>query len=145
MSEEKNPRVALLGKMIGLSPEFWPYPVPKWLGLELLEIEEGALKGRVLVREEWLNPLGIMHGGIMATLMDEAMGMCSFSLNRPNGHASINMNVDFLYSANKGDYVYVEAEIIRKGKKIVHAESRLRNEKGELIAKSTSNLAVVGH
>jgi uncharacterized protein (TIGR00369 family) len=144
MSTEVNPRVEMLRKMIGTDPDFWPFPIPKFLKMQLLEVEEGFVKAKFVVQKEWLNPLNIMHGGILATLMDELMGVGSYTLNRPNGHASINMNIDFLYGAKEGDVLIAEGILLRKGKKIVHAEAKVWNEAGTLIAKSSSNLAVVG-
>lgn len=140
---DTNPRVELLSKMIGVSPDYWPIPIPKWLRMELVEVTEGAATVKTVVQPEWLNPLGIMHGGILVTLMDEMMGLCGYTLNNPQGYATINLTADFLKSAKQGDTIIAKGKVIKKGMQIIHAESTIENTKGEIIAKSTSNLLAI--
>jgi len=126
--------------MIGTDPRYWPYPIPRNLGAHLLEVEEGRAKIKVTVQADWLNPLKIMHGGIMVTLMDEMMGLCGYTLNQPHGYATINLTADYLASAKEGDILYVYGEIEKKGRQLIHAVSYIEHENGRKVAKATSNL-----
>lgn len=137
---EKNERVELLSKMIGVDPQYWPYPIPKNLKLQLLEVEAGSSKMKTIVQKDWLNPLNILHGGIMVTLMDEAMGMCGYTLNNGQRYATINLNADFFASAKENDVIYIYGKIEKIGRQLIHAVSHIENEQGRVIAKSTSNL-----
>lgn len=135
-----NERVELLSKMIGLDPKFWPYPIPKNLKLELVEIKEGEVVMKTIVQKDWLNPLLIMHGGIIVTLMDEAMGICAYSLDNGQRYATINLNADFFSSAKENEIIYIFGKIEKRGRQLINAIARVENENGKIIAKSNSNL-----
>lgn len=111
-----------------------------WLHTKVLEVEEGRVKMEFKVESYMLNPLGIMHGGIMATILDEVMGSVSFTLGRTNGFATINMNVDFLKPAKSGDIIWAEGTIVRAGKSVLHIKAELYNAQNHLLAKATSNM-----
>ncbi len=117
-----------------------PSPTGRWLGGMLLAAEPGSLTVQFTVREEFCNPARILHGGIAATMMDDLMGITVFSLRLDVFFTSVNLNVDFLYAAPLGTTVVARSEVVRQGKKIIHAECRLTDEAGRLVAKATSNL-----
>lgn len=139
---ETNERVELLSKMIGTDPKFWPFPIPKNFQVHLLDVEIGYIKFKVTVQEEWLNPLKILHGGVMMTLMDDAMGMAVYSLHQDNRFATINMNTEFFKSSRTGDTIFISARIEKPGKQVIHAVSHIENDAGLTLAKSSSNLVV---
>lgn len=139
----ENLRVKLLSQMIGISPDYWPYPIPKMLGMQLLEVGEGTAKVKVVVKSEWLNPTGIMHGGLLVTLMDEMMGLCAYTLNMPAPFSTINLTADFFRSAKAGEELIAEGRMIKAGRQIVNAESSIFNSEGKLVCKSGSNLLAV--
>lgn len=129
-----------MSQMIGIEPKFWPYPIPRNLNIELLEVEEGYIKMKTQVVKDWLNPLKIMHGGIMVTLMDEAMGICGYTLNSEHGYATINLTADFFSSAKEGDEIFIYGKIEKKGRQLIHATSYIEHSSGKIVSKSTSNL-----
>lgn len=145
MSENVKPneRIQLLSQMLNMDPKFWPYPIPKMLNMKLIEVQEGYAKVEVIVQKEWLNPVGIMHGGLLVTLMDEMMGLVGYTLNLPNAYATINLQADFLKSVTAGETIIAEGKICKSGKQIVNAESNVYNTKGQLICKSGSNLVAI--
>lgn len=137
MSE--NPKVQLFRSAIGNN--FWQekYPIIKLLNGKVLEVEEGHLKFEFIVTKNLLNPNGILHGGIMATMLDELMGAALFTMNNENPFATINLNVDFLSAARENDVIIGIGEVIKNGKTVANTKAKLLlNEK--VIAKGTSNL-----
>ncbi|MEN9447103.1 MAG: hypothetical protein RJA25_393 [Bacteroidota bacterium] len=133
-------RVELLRSQIGKDKWQYDYPLMDWLKLRVIEVEEGYIKMECDVRKDMLNPNGIMHGGMMATLLDEVMGAASFTLGRPTGFATINMNLDYLYSAKAGETIHAEGRIVRAGKTVLHIKAELYNAENTLLAKATSNM-----
>ena len=107
---------------------------------EALEAEEGLVKMRFTVKEYMLNPIKIIHGGVLATMLDELMGAAGFLMNRPVGYATINMNVDFLHSAKLNEILIGEGKVVRAGKTVMHTEAKITNADGKVVAKATSNL-----
>ena len=135
-----NKRVELLKNQIDKDKWQYDYPLMDWLQAKVLEAEEGEVKMQFTVEKYMLNPIGILHGGIMATILDEVMGAASFTLGRPTGFATINMSVDYLQSAKEGDIVIGVGKVLRAGKTILHLDSKLFSAENKLLAKATSNM-----
>jgi uncharacterized protein (TIGR00369 family) len=135
-----NKRIEFFRTQIGKEKWQFDYPLMDWLKAEVLEAEEGEVKMKFTVEKYMLNPIGILHGGIMAIMLDEVMGAASFTLNRPTGFATINMNVDYLQPAKAGDLVIGVGKVLRTGKTILHIKSKLFTADYKLIAKATANM-----
>lgn len=131
-----NNILSLIGKSMGNGPS----PLAKWLDGTLLTAEKGSLTAEYTVREEMCNPAHILHGGIAAAIIDDLMGATVFSLGVPTFFSSVNLNVDYLFSAPLGAKVIAKTEVIRAGKKVIHIECRIFDEQQNIIAKATSNL-----
>ncbi|MFT5917719.1 MAG: hypothetical protein ACJAWV_002752 [Flammeovirgaceae bacterium] len=134
-----NPIVEALKAQIGKSMK-GVSPVGQWLNGTLLAIEEGELTVSIKVRKEMTNPMGILHGGMSALIMDEVIGGGVYTLNRDTFFTSVNLSVDFLSSIPMGENVIAKCQIVRAGKTIVNAECQLFTEDDKLIAKGMSNL-----
>jgi acyl-coenzyme A thioesterase 13 len=135
-----NPVLEHFKRSIG-QPMGSPSPIGKWLGGTLVEAEENFLVAEYVVKQDFLNPMGVMHGGVYAVMMDDLMGALVFSLNNEYFFTTVNLAIDYLSSAKANETVKVKAEVIKAGKNIIHCESRLYNMEGKLLAKSISNLA----
>ena len=117
-------------------------PVARWLDGTLLAAEAGGLTVSFVVREEMTNPMGILHGGISATMMDDVLGATVFSLGSEFFYTTVNLNADYLGSARAGETITVTTHVVRQGRNVVHAEAKIHNAAGKLLVKSTSNLLV---
>ena len=117
-----------------------PSPVGNWLQGTLLAADEGTLTFEFTVRKDMTNPMGILHGGISALIMDEVIGATVHTLNRDVFYTSVNLGVDFLKAVPVGGKITAKATIIRPGKTIINAECQLMNTDGVIIAKGMSNL-----
>ncbi|MCP9767955.1 PaaI family thioesterase [Lacihabitans sp. LS3-19] len=119
-----------------------PSPFGRWLNGTLLEAKVGSITVEFEIREELTNPGGIMHGGAIAAIIDEVIGMTTFSLGKPGFYVAINLNIDFLRPGLKGEKIKAVSEVIRDGKTMAHAECKIFNQEGKLIAKAASNLVM---
>jgi uncharacterized protein (TIGR00369 family) len=119
-----------------------PSPYGRWLNGKLLSAETGKLSVEVFLREDFGNPGGILHGGVISGIIDEVIGMTTFTLGREGFFVAINLNVDFLRPGKIGETIRVESEIIRAGKTMAHAECKVFDLQNKLIAKASSNLAL---
>jgi len=131
---------AHVGKRI---TDFAP-PVTRWLDGVILHAEHGKTRLRFTVREEMTNPAKVLHGGMHTTIMDDAIGMTIAAMQPETLYLSANLSVDLLGRAVLGEEVDCEARIVRHGKTLIHAEAEIRNLKGELLSRMTSNLANTG-
>ena len=118
-----------------------PSPFMRWLKPVVLTVEEGHLEFEYQIRPEWLNPIGNLHGGVTAAIIDDALGATVFSLNEPSFFTTINNVIDYLGIAKKGEKIIAETNIIKRGKQFVNAQCEIWNsDKSRLLAKGTSNL-----
>lgn len=139
-----NNRLEYMQTFIGKSMQYSHSPVGRWLNGTLLDIREGSMKVEFIVREDMSNPMGILHGGMAATILDEVVGTMVFALGREFAFVSVNLNCDYLNAARIGEAIFADAKVIRAGKNIVHAEGVITNANGIIIAKCTSNLLQSG-
>ena len=103
-------------------------------GLYLVETKENYAKIGVDITDKSLNPYGIVHGGLIYTLADSAMGIALATSGRTG--VTLNCSVDYL-APGTGEKLFADTEIVKDGKTIVVFRVKVVNEKDELIATST--------
>lgn len=121
-----------------------PSPVGRWLQGTVRDVREGALTFEYTVREEMTNPFGVLHGGMIAAMMDDLIGTTLFSMGQTRFFASINLSIDFLSTARNGDVVTARTRVVRKGRSVLNLECTLHSAGGDLIARGVSNLLYAG-
>lgn len=131
-----------LKNQVGKDTTVSPSPFARWLKGTLLEVERGAVKVAFEVRPEMTNPMGILHGGVIAGVLDDILGMAALTLNNTHFFTTINLSTDYLASAKVGEKVIAQSKIVRNGKQVIHAEGELWSENGKLLAKATTNLGI---
>lgn len=104
----------------------------QWLGIELLEIQEGACKLRCKVSDEMLNGYKIAHGGILFSLADSAIAFTTASYGRIS--VAIDHSISFTKKAVSGDILIAKAETISMGYKTGVIEVKITNQRDELVA-----------
>jgi acyl-coenzyme A thioesterase 13 len=117
-----------------------PSPFGTWLKGKLLLAEAGALEAEYQVRPEMANPIGTLHGGVIAAIFDDLIGATMFSLGTPGFMSSINLSVDFMAPAKPGEMVRVRTAVSKEGKQLAHANAWMYNQEGKLLATCSSNL-----
>ncbi|ASK31440.1 thioesterase [Chryseobacterium sp. T16E-39] len=134
-------RLEQLKQFIGKEFDQSPSPFMKWLNPIVVSVEEGNLEFRYTVRPEWLNPIGNLHGGVTAAIVDDIIGATMFSLNEKSFITTINNVIDYFSTAKENDNIVAETKIIKRGKQFVNAQCEIWNaDKTRLIARGTSNL-----
>ncbi len=134
-------KLAVLKSFTGKEFTASPSPFMKWLNPVVLSAEEGRIEFQYTVRQEWLNPMGNLHGGVTAAIMDDIIGATMFSLNEENFIVTINNSIDYFSTAQENDPIIAETKIIKRGKQFVNAQCEIWNaDKTRMIARGTSNL-----
>jgi uncharacterized protein (TIGR00369 family) len=123
-----------------------PPPLALMLGFTLDEIEEGRVVMSVVPAEFHYNPLGVVHGGLAATLFDSSLG-CAVQSMLPPAHAAPTMQLQINYirpiTVATGK-VYCSGETIHLGRRSATAEGRLTDSTGKLYAHATGTFAITG-
>ena len=145
---------ATLGALAGLSGiellsaigrgELPPPPVMRTLGIEPVEVGEGWMKFSLAPHEMHYNPLGTVHGGVIATLLDSAAGCAVHSvLPAGLGYTSIDLTAKYLrpVTVDTGR-VIVTGTVLSRGSRTALAEARLTDARGRLLAHATSTCMI---
>lgn len=140
MEKKNSPQLHYFKSQIGKTLDNTPSRAGNHLAGILLEVETDFIKVQYTVREEMCNPGRILHGGMASLMLDDVIGMGNFVAGSEYLMTSINLNVDFLSSAQIGEKLEVSANLVRFGSNINHWEAVIRNEKGKIVAKASSNL-----
>ena len=127
--------------------EIPPPPIAVLLGFELEEVEEGRAVFAVTPQEFHYNPIGVVHGGLAATLLDSAMG-CAVHSTLPAGvsYTTLEFKVNFA-RAITGDTgrVVCEGNLIHRGRTVATAEGRvIAEDTGKLLAHGTTTCLLFG-
>jgi uncharacterized protein (TIGR00369 family) len=109
-------------------------PFADLCGIEFLGLEGGVTKLRVALDERHGNNSGMPHGGLVATLLDAAMGSAA-RLAAGVPVITLDMHVSFIATAE--DVLIAEGRLVRAGGSILFAEAEARGGKGELVAKAS--------
>jgi uncharacterized protein (TIGR00369 family) len=124
----------------GLVP---PPPFAALTGADLVSVGDGVAVFRCTPDESTFNPLGLVHGGVVCTLLDSAAG-CAVQSQLPAGvgFSSIEIKVSFLAPA-KGATLEIEGRSLRVGRRIAFAEAHARDAGGKLVGHATTSLALL--
>lgn len=119
-----------------------PPPFAQLIGAELVSVGDGVAVFRCTPDESTYNPLGLVHGGVVCTLLDSAAG-CAVHSQLPAGvgFSSIEIKVSFLSPAN-GTALEIEGRSLRVGRQVAFAEAHARTAGGKLVAHATTSIAL---
>jgi len=127
------------------SGELPPPPFAALLGIWITEVSEGRVVFAAEPSEYHYNPLGTVHGGVIATLLDSALG-CAVQSMLPAGtsYTTLELKVNYLRPiTEKTGTIYAEGKIIHLGGRIATAEARLTDAKGKLYAHATTTCIIL--
>jgi uncharacterized protein (TIGR00369 family) len=125
--------------------EYPPPPVAMTLGFTLDEVDDGRAVFSLEPEEFHYNPIGMVHGGVAATLLDSAMG-CAVHTRLPAGvgYTTLEMKVNLLRAITTGTGpVRFEGTLIHLGRTTALAEARITDAAGRILAHATSTCLLV--
>ena len=124
--------------------EFMTRIVPYWrtLGLELKEVTPGKAIFEATVRPDLLQNQ-MLHGGVLASIVDSACAVSAISLVFPKYYAvTINLQVSYLRPVMHGRF-RAEGKCIKAGKNVFFCEAAVFDESQELVCTAVSQLMAV--
>lgn len=115
----------------------------KLLGIRLGALEDGESEISLDLEPHHLNPGGIVHGGVIASMLDMASGLAHRTKLGPGGtHVTTQLTVQYLASATDGTLV-ARGRVLQHGGRVGFAEAELRRDDGRLVAKASATFLVV--
>ncbi|WP_131740156.1 PaaI family thioesterase [Actinomadura roseirufa] len=120
------------------------YGIGALLGMTAETLEPGRVVFSLTPRTDFSNPLGIVHGGILSTLLDSAMG-CAVHTSLPEGtgYTTLELKVNFVRPvALDAGPLRCEGTVLHLGRRVATADGRVTNADGKLVAHGTTTCMV---
>lgn len=124
-------------------------PFLKLLGLETIDIGPGWSKSQIMFRHELTQPAGILHGGVIATLIDTGIAHAilmtdAFMAVAQEGArmVTVDLRVKYFRPVSEG-LITCECRVPRIGRQLLHAESIVWNDQGKEVARGDSTYMIV--
>jgi uncharacterized protein (TIGR00369 family) len=115
-------------------------PYPHLIGMVLADIGFDRCRIELDLGPRHMQPFGIVHGGVIATLLDTATFWAGY-LRLPQGTGLVNVDLKLNYlRAVTGGRLRAEGSCLRAGRQITVAEASVFDESGERIAHGSSTL-----
>jgi uncharacterized protein (TIGR00369 family) len=119
-------------------------PIGVLLDFTMVEVADGRVTFECFPAEFHYNPIGVVHGGVAATLLDTVMG-CSVHSKLPKGRAytTLDIQVRYLRPLNRDSgRVLATGVAVHVGGRVATAEGRIVDETGKLYATGTTSCLV---
>ncbi len=106
------------------------------VGYRLTRWEEDLAEGRVDLDERHLNRQGLLHGGVMTTLLDAVLGYCGIFTTIPERTRralTLSLTCNYVGTARPGDSVIAVARKTGGGRSVFFATAEARDQEGRLL------------
>jgi uncharacterized protein (TIGR00369 family) len=122
-----------------------PPPAAALLDITLVHVEEGLVRMRLIPAEQHYNPLGSVHGGVIATLLDSVMGCAAHTtLPAGRGYATLEIKVNYLRSVTVATgEITGEGRLVHAGRRSAVAEGKVVDATGRLYATASTTCLFV--
>lgn len=115
-------------------------PYPKHMSMVLVDLAIDRATVELSLNNNHLQPFGIVHGGVLATLVDTATFWAVFMrLPEQSGLVNVDLKLNYLKRATTG-LLRAEGSTIKSGRLISYSEARVFDEKGNIVVHGTSTL-----
>ena len=113
--------------------------------MSLDELERGRTVFSIVADEQHENPMGTMHGGIVATLVDTAMGCAVAStLSADESFTTLELSTNFVRAITRATGpVHAAGRVVHSGGRIVTTEARVYDDTGNLYAHAKSTCMIL--
>ncbi len=121
-----------------------PFGMGRTMGFDHVEIEDGRVTFGATPHEGVYNPIGTVHGGFAATLLDSCLGCAVHSkLKAGQGYTTLELKVAYHRPMTKTTGpVRAEGVVVQMGRRAAFAEGKITDAAGRLYATATSTLLV---
>ena len=112
-----------------------------FLNADIIPTEDGGVRLELEVKSQHSNCYDILHGGVMTTMADTAMGAACYLRNKKV--VTVSMTIEFMHPVLIGTRIITDAKILHDGKQIMTCECGIVDDKGFLYAKANATFFVI--
>lgn len=119
-------------------------PIASHFAMDVIEVGPGTVTFRCLPDESHYNPIGTVHGGLVCTLLDSALGCATHTtLPAGTGYTSIEIKVNYLraVTADSGPLICT-GRVTKPGRRVAFAEGEVVDSHGKVVASASGSLLV---
>ncbi len=122
-----------------------PPPIAVLLGMGIVEVQPGQVTFSLEVGEHLYNPIGSVHGGVLCTLLDSAMGCAVHSvLDRGQAYTTLELKVNLVKALTVNiPSVVATGQVISAGRRVVTASGQITGPDGTLYAHATTTCLAI--
>lgn len=122
-----------------------PVPISEVVGMRVVSVERGAVVFAADAEPRFANPMGGLHGGLIATLLDSALGCAAMTVLPPGKlYTTLTLEVKYLRSTPlDGTELLAEGKVVHAGRKQITVEGTMTNAAGKAVATATSTCMVL--
>ena len=110
-------------------------PVAAFLNMRLVELSPGHARVRMEMKPEYINFNGMIFGGIISAVADQAFAYATNSTITPN--VASQFNIHYIAAASADDILTAECNVVKSGRRVCISEMRVTNQEGRIIALGT--------
>ena len=121
-----------------------PPPIAMLVQMGVVAVEAGRVEFTCTVDESVYNPIGVVHGGLVCTLLDTVAG-CAVHSTLPQGvgYTSIELKVTYLRAVTHASGTLTAVgTVVKPGRRVAFAEGKVLDAAGKLVATASSSLLV---
>ena len=123
------------------------FPMPTMattIPMKIMVVEEGFIEFQAEATHMHLNPMGGVHGGFAATVLDTATGAAVHTmLNKSESYGTVDLNVKMLKPVPQGTQLRAKGKVIHISGRIGMSEATLTDDTGRLYAHATSTCMIL--
>jgi uncharacterized protein (TIGR00369 family) len=118
--------------------------IARLLGFALTRVQPGHVECTLETRDDMTNPMGSVHGGIAATLLDTVMG-CAVQTVLDDGETftTTDLHVRYVRTVRPGATVHAIGTVVHSGRRLATAEGELLDERAKLVAHATTSCMIL--
>jgi acyl-CoA thioesterase len=137
MSNDKKQSIDLVAR---LKEKEAGEPIASFLKMRLVELTPGCARVALKITQDHLNFNGMVFGGIVMALADQAFAYATNSLVSPS--IATQFNIHLISGAEVGNELIAECRVLKSGRRIGVSEITVTDQTGKLIAKATGTTVV---
>ena len=109
---------------------------------KIIELKEGESTLSMVIRKEHLNDLGVVHGGVLSSFADIAMGITCMTYDKKA--VTSDLHIAFIRPVGLGATITAEAKVINNGKSLIRVGCLICDETKKIVASADATFFVTG-
>ena len=113
------------------------------VSMGIINLEWGQCRIEVIIQEKHLQPFGMVHGGVYASLVDAAAFWAVYTqIDEDVGITTVEIKLNYLNPASEG-YMIATGKCIKIGRTLCLGETSIEDERGRLLAYGTATMMIL--